>query len=239
MAADVIPDDMTPGPYSCSADVAAYALGALDQAEADAFAQHLRTCAVCPLELVTFHQVIDDIAISAPSFQAPRELRRRVLGAVEADMRLRSVPRIERRSRRLRLHFNGPAVTFAGGLSFAVAAVLVGVVALPGRPGNRTVPAVVTGGTGSASLAVTAGHGDISLHHVAAPPHGEIYEVWLKRGKSVTPANAPLFAVNGAGNASVKMDGSLSGVSEVLVTPEPAGGTLHPTHRAVVTATLE
>jgi anti-sigma-K factor RskA len=227
-------------PDSCSADVAAYALGALDQVEADAFELHLRTCAVCPLELVTFHQVIDDIAISAPSFKAPRELRRRVLGAVEADTRLSRAPRAERRSRRRRLGFSGPAITFAGGVSFAVAAVIVGVIALPGRPGNRTIPAVVTTGSGSASLAVTANHGDISLHHVAAPPHGEIYEVWLKRGKSVpTPAKARLFAVNGAGNASVKLDGSLSGVTEVLVTPEPAGGTLHPTHRPVITATLE
>jgi anti-sigma-K factor RskA len=232
------PDDMIPAPDSCGADVAAYALGALNQVEADAFERHLRTCAVCPLELVAFHQVINDIAISAPSFRAPRELRRRVLGAVEADARQSTASRSERRSRRWRPRFNGPAVTFAGGLSFAAAAVIVGVVALPGRPANRTVPAVVTG-AGSASLAVTAGHADISLHHVAAPPQGEIYEVWLKRGKSVTPAKAPLFDVNASGNASVRMDGSMSGVAEVLVTPEPAGGTLHPTHRAVITATLE
>jgi anti-sigma factor RsiW len=79
---------MTPGPDSCSADVAAYALGALDGAEADAFEQHLRTCAVCPVDLDAFRQVVDDLAISAPPFQAPRELRRRVLGAVEADTRL-------------------------------------------------------------------------------------------------------------------------------------------------------
>ena len=94
---------MIPAPDSCSADVAAYALGALDQSEADAFELHLRTCAVCPLELVAFHQVIDDIAISAPSFKAPRELRRRVLGAVEADTRRGRAPRAERRSRRRRL----------------------------------------------------------------------------------------------------------------------------------------
>ena len=230
---------MIPAPDSCSADVAAYALGALDRTEADAFELHLRTCAICPLELVAFRQVIDDIAISAPSFQAPRELRRHVLGAVEAETRL-SDPSRQPRPRRRRLGFNGPAVTFAGGVTFAVAAIIVGVIALPGRPGNRTIPAVVTTGTGSASLAVTADHGDISLRHVTAPPHGEIYEVWLKRGKSVpTPAKARLFAVNAAGNASVRLNGSLSGVTEVLVTAEPAGGTLRPTHRPVITATLE
>ena len=82
---------------------------------------------------------------------------------------------------------------------------------------------MITTGPGTASLAVTANHGDISLHHVDAAPHGEIYEVWLKRGKSVTPAKARLFTVNDDGNASVKVNGSLSGVNEVLITAEPAG----------------
>ena len=229
------PEDMIPHPDSCSADVAAYALGALDPIEADAFEQHLRTCAVCPIDLVAFEQVIDGVAISAPSFQAPRELRRRVLGAVEADTRLRHAPAAERRSRR---RFSVPAITFAGGLSFAIAAVIVSVIALPGRPANRVVAASVAG-AGRASLAVTADHADISLHHVVAPPRGEVYEVWLRRGKSDTPARARLFRVNGAGNATVRVNGSLSGVTKVLVTAEPAGGTLHPTHRPVLVATLE
>ena len=228
---------MIPGPDSCSADVAAYALGALDGAEAEAFEQHLRTCAVCPVDLDAFRQVVDDLAISAPPYRAPRELRRRVLGAVEADTQLRASGR-ERPRRRWRPGFNGPAVIFAAGVSFAAAAVVVGVIALPGRPGNRTFAADVTG-SGSASVSLTADHAEVDLRHVAAPAKGEIYEIWLQRGNSTpTPAKAPLFSVNRAGDASVDVPGSMSGVSRMLITPEPAGGTRRPTHKPVITATL-
>jgi anti-sigma-K factor RskA len=228
---------MTPGPDSCSADVAAYALGALDGAEAAAFEQHLRTCAVCPVDLNAFRQVVDDLAISAPPFRAPRELRRRVLGAVEADTRLSASSR-ERPRRHRRLSFNGPATILAAGVSFAAAAVIVAVIALPGRPGNRTIAADVTG-NGSASLSITADHAEIDLRHVAAPARGDIYEIWLQRGDSTpTPAKAPLFSVNRAGDASVDVPGSMSGVSRVLVTSEPAGGSRRPTHMPVISATL-
>jgi anti-sigma factor RsiW len=76
-----------PEPDSCGANVAAYALGALDPAEAEAFARHMETCAVCPEELAAFQQVVDDIAISAPSVQAPAKLRRRVMRAVHDEPR--------------------------------------------------------------------------------------------------------------------------------------------------------
>jgi hypothetical protein len=101
------------------------------------------------------------------------------------------------------------------------------VIALPGRPGNRTIAADVTG-NGSASVSVTANHAEIDLHHFAAPAKGEIYEIWLQRGKSITPAPAPLFSVKKDGDASVDVPGSLSGVTKVLVTSEPAGGSLAP-----------
>src|SRR5579859_4356074 len=81
---------MTSGPNerACGADVAAYALGALDPAEAEAFASHLEACAVCREELAAFQQVVDVLPMSAPQYTAPRRLRRRVLGAVHDDARL-------------------------------------------------------------------------------------------------------------------------------------------------------
>ena len=50
--------DTLPGSGHCGEDVAAYALGALEPAEAEAFARHLETCAVCRDELEAFQQVI-------------------------------------------------------------------------------------------------------------------------------------------------------------------------------------
>lgn len=47
-----------------------------------------------------------------------------------------------------------------------------------------------------------------------------------------------LFGVNAAGAADVGIPGSLHGVTLMMVTPEPAGGSPVPTHSAVITASL-
>jgi hypothetical protein len=60
------------------------------------------------------------------------------------------------------------------------------------------------------------------------PAVGRIYEVWLSHGKDAQPTNA-LFSVTGTGTGSVDVPNSLHGVKEVMVTSEPAGGSLHPT----------
>jgi hypothetical protein len=112
------------------------------------------------------------------------------------------------------------------------------VIALPGRQGNRTVQAEVTG-SGQASLKISSDHTVLVLHHVTPPPHGEIYEVWLKKRGSARPQpTTALFGVSRNGDTSVDVPGSLYGVTEVMVTPEPPGGTRVPTHPAVITATL-
>ena len=61
--------DRTPHDRECGGDVAAYALGALDPAESDAFLRHLDACAVCRDELASFQEVVDALPMSAP---APR-----------------------------------------------------------------------------------------------------------------------------------------------------------------------
>ena len=43
-----------------------------------------------------------------------------------------------------------------------------------------------------------------------------------------------LFSPTSAGNAVVEVPGNLKGVSSVLVTPEPMGGSPHPTHAPVI-----
>ncbi len=239
------PEDMVPAPDSCSTDVAAYALGALDSADADAFERHLRTCAVCPVELTGFQQVVDGIACSAPPCDAPRALRRRVMAAVESERRGASPAAARRgaspataRRRRWRLPVSGPGLVFGSGVAFAIAAIVVVVIALPGRMGNRTIQATVNG-AGSASLVVSSNHSQLVIHHVTAPPKGKIYEVWLQHGnRTPSPVTTALFSVNRAGDASVDVPGSLYGVSHVLVTPEPPGGSRRPTHAPVITAAL-
>jgi hypothetical protein len=62
--------------------------------------------------------------------------------------------------------------------------------------------------------------------------------VWLNRpGRRPHPTSA-LFNVTDAGDAGVDVPGDLRHVWQIMVTPEPAGGTQMPTHPAVITARL-
>jgi anti-sigma factor RsiW len=60
-----------PETRDCGSDVAAYALGALEPAEADAFREHLESCVVCAEELPAFLQVATLLSMGAPERSAP------------------------------------------------------------------------------------------------------------------------------------------------------------------------
>jgi anti-sigma-K factor RskA len=226
----------------CGVDVAAYALGALDADELDRFRSHLETCVVCRDELSSFQQIVDVLPMSAPTFEAPANLRRRVLNAIEDEAKLDRAG-VPRRSRASEAWWRGfrmprPAVAFGAALTLAVAivAVVIAVGSSP-APGTRMISAQVTG-TGTASLQVSKGHAELVVHRFAAPPAGQIYEVWLQRGTGSLQPTTALFSVTGHGDADVDVPGDLHGVSHVLVTREPAGGTSQPTHKPVITADL-
>jgi anti-sigma-K factor RskA len=216
----------------CGADVAAYALGSLDDAERRSFERHLATCAVCPDELAVFEQVVDALAQGVPQQRAPADLRRRVLD----DARRVAAPPIGATTKRTLLR--RPAL--------ALCAVVIAVVAVAGPlrsssspdPATRVIHARVVGSAGSAVVRRSSGHAELVVHHLSPPPSGEIYQVWLNRpGRRPQPTSA-LFNVTDAGDAEVDVPGDLRHVAQIMVTPEPAGGTPVPTHPAVITAQL-
>ena len=218
----------------CAEDVAAYALGALEPIEADAFRRHLTSCPVCPSELASFCQVVDEIAAGVTVETAPRELKRRVMRAVEQEPRLDPVSRRERR--RPWLQLPRPALAFSGAAAVAAVAAIV-VLAVGSGTSTRTVDAQVTG-RGDAAMRVSGNHAQLVVHDFPAAPKGQIYEVWLQHGTGAPKPTTALFGVTRNGDAQVAVPGSLHGVSHVLVTAEPAGGTQHPTHAPVINAHL-
>lgn len=233
--------------HPSSADVAAYALRALEPAEADALRRHLETCAVCSDELRAFQRVADDLGTAVLQVSAPPEIRRQVMRTVEQEAALRSAagerrpagPGARRRDAVLRGRswLRGPTIALVLGMAFALAAIIVVVIAFPGRQNGRTVNAATTLG-GTAALHLSAERTELVVHHIAAPPRGKIYEVWLQYGKGRPRPNA-LFGVDRSGDASVAVSGSMYGVSHVMVTTEPAPhGTRTPTGAAVITASL-
>src|ERR1700690_2062731 len=71
--------------HDCGNEAAAYALGALEPAEAEAFARHMESCAVCRAEVGAFALVVDALPLAAPQHEAPGALRRRVLREARAQ----------------------------------------------------------------------------------------------------------------------------------------------------------
>ncbi len=226
----------------CAGDAAAYALGALEPAEADAFERHLQRCVVCAEELGGFRQVADTLATSPPQYAVPSGLRSRVIGSASSDGRRSGA------SRRRRLR--GPRVIASHGprlateLAAAIAVALVAAVVvittgvLGGSGGARVVSASVVDSPGSAQVRLVDKRAELIVRDFPPPPAGLIYEVWLeRRGRAPAPTRV-LFSVTAHGAGDIGVPAPLNGVNEIMVSPEPDGGSDVPTHPAVIVARL-
>jgi hypothetical protein len=106
--------------------------------------------------------------------------------------------------------------------------------------GTRTVPMQVarTAAATRARLVIADGHATLEADHLAPPPHGRIYQVWLEPpGRSPQPTDA-LFAPRADGTATVAVPGDVERMQAVMVTAEPAGGSAAPTRPPVLSAPL-
>ena len=130
-----------------------------------------------------------------------------------------------------------PRAGLAGGLAAVVAVAVFAATQLGGGPGARVIGASVIGSPASAQLRVSGGRAELIVRHLPPPPPGRIYEIWLQRAHRLLPTSA-LFSVTHTGAGEVGVPGDLHGVSAVLVTPEPAGGSQTPTHTPVIIAKL-
>ena len=209
-------------------------LGALEPSEAEAFRKHMASCVVCRDEVASFQQVADVLPMSAPQYDLPRGLRRRVVRAVSAEPR--TAPRAERSTRPASAWLSVPRPALAAAAAVLAALAIVGGIALgTGSGGARVVQAQVTG-AGTAQLRISGGRGELVMRGMPEPPAGHVYELWIQRGSAAPSPTRALFSVTSAGSGDVGVPGSLQGVQRVMVTPEPAGGSLTPTHAPVIVA---
>lgn len=223
-------------PEGCGADAAAYALGALEPAEAEAFERHLEQCFVCAEDLDTFERVTGALAMSTPQHPMPSDVRRRVIDSIRTE------PRPTLPIRRGGSWFPRsilPRVRHTAIGTAIAAAVIAIVMLLSEAPSDvRVVAASVRASSGSAQVRLAGGRAELIVRHFRPPPAGMIYEVWQKRtGRPLTPTGV-LFSVTAQGTGDIGLPGQIRGVSEILVTPEPAGGSPAPTHQPVIDARL-
>jgi anti-sigma-K factor RskA len=205
----------------CGLDAAPYLLGSLDPDEALAFARHLEQCAVCRDEVASLAPVLDALPASVSPRPLPAAFRRRMLRAVRAEPKRRA----HHRPRNARTGW------LAAGLAVTAAALVVAV-GIPHAP-TRMIEASV----GRADLRLDAGgHGELIVNHLNPLPGDRVYELWLQSGRRTVPST--LFAVTDRGRADLGVPGDLHGVSRLLVTVEPRGGSPAPTTPAVIQVPL-
>jgi anti-sigma-K factor RskA len=224
--------------HECGADAAAYVLGALEPAEAEAFRAHMETCAICRDEVEAFGVVVQALPLAAPQQPLPKGLKRRVMRDVRREPKPVHV-RQPRMGWRLSAARVMPRTALAGfaAVAIVVAAGITGLEAT-GSGAGRVITAQVSGVSGSAELKVLNGHGELVVRHLTRPGSGKVYEVWVKRANAKPVPASVLFSVSASGNADVSLPKSLHGVSVVMVTSEPLGGSPVPTHTPVITAQL-
>jgi anti-sigma-K factor RskA len=228
MSDDALTDDR----HSRGGDAAAYVLGALEPEEAEAFRHHMDTCASCRHEVVALQQVADALPLASPQQRPPRRLKRKVMRSVRSESRGQA-PAPRAMTTRLAL---GRYAAVAGLVLVLIAGALV--VGLENRGGaSRVIQARVTT-SGAAQLHLAGDHAKLFVHRLPAPRAGRVYEVWLKPSRGVPRPAGALFRVPSSGSASVGLPGSLHGISALMVTEEPAGGSRAPTGSPVIIAQL-
>ncbi len=221
-------------------DAAAYVLYSLADAEAQAFDEHLQTCAACREEVNSLRSVADALAVGITRVEAPRELGPRIMAAVYPEAQLfgalgeeadRPVP--ARRRRRGLV----PALVAVCALGIGL---LVGALAIntPSDEHVETIRAIVVapGSHATADLRKVGGHVQLVVQGLPAPPAGRIYEVWLEHGTQAPEPTDVLFSVTRSGHGTAAVPGGLHGISHVLVTDEPLGGSLKPTREPIIVA---
>ena len=223
-----------PENHDCAGNAAAYVLGALDEHEVEEFRAHLASCAVCRDEVLVFGGVVDSLPLTAAQYPVPKGLRRRVMRSV------RNEPRLDAEGRNVAKASwwtTVPRGALAAGVA-AVAAVAV-VIGVAIGSGSSSGTHVISASVGNAELRVSGGRGDLIVRHLPPPGPGHIYELWTQRAGQPPAPTTALFSVTSAGTAQVGVPGGVKGVSRVLVTPEPDGGSKAPTHAPVIVASTD
>ena len=220
-------------------DVGAYLLGALEGTERSDFERHVAICHVCHDEVERLRGAADALPRSVEQYDPPIAVKRALMEHVYADVGRPAKARRQKLAERLGLTRPRLAIATAGVL-------LVGLLGGYGISqlgsdsaggGVRTISASVDTtrvGQGKAELIVPASGGPAHLRvsSMPQPRAGQVYEIWLRRGKQIEPG--PLFSVDRNGNGAGAVPGDLKGVSQVMVTRENAGGAQQPTEAPVV-----
>ena len=234
-------------------EVAAYAIGGLDPRQVTDFEKHLEGCKRCQEELRWLAPAVQALPEAVERQAPPPELKQRLMAEVRADAadaerQARTEKRRERAEARpgfgdwLRgLNVGGLTWKPLTGLALVILVIAGGIgyaVGTGGGSGGTHTTEVPVAANGIGAKVVTEDdRGELHLTGVKQLPKGRILEAWVEREGIVEPVPA-LFAPDQAGRASTTIE-SMKGVTAVMVTREPAGGSKKPTTKPFVAIPIE
>ncbi|HEV2819747.1 MAG TPA: anti-sigma factor [Solirubrobacteraceae bacterium] len=228
----------------CREDTGAWVLGALPVDEADRFAVHLESCAVCRDEVAHLQAGADVLPRAVHQVPAPPVVRDRVMVIVESEASLLAaasepVDRTAPPKARWKDWAFGvrPAVSAAVACALLALGIGAGVLAVDGEERREATASVAeTLPSTKAVLRVDGGEATLRVDGLPAPEKDRDYQVWLKPpGEDPRPAGA-LFVPSTEGRATVDIPADVTGMEAVLVTNEPAGGSPAPTSDPIIAA---
>ena len=229
--------------------VAAYALGALDDAERPeverALLDHLPGCASCREMLNDFREVTGDLALVAPGRGVPEAVEERILDGIREQRQVATPRAIARRSPWTRFAVAGVAAAiaalFAWNLQLASrvnegnlrANDLAAAVGLIGAPDAKS--ASLSGEAGSLVLVYRPGKAVLVGQNVDAPASGKVLQVWLMRAGLPTSVGA--FRPDN-GFIVLPIDVDPTAFDRVAITVEKAPKAPRPTSAPIFSAPL-
>lgn len=216
-----------------SDEVAAYLLGALEPGEAADLERHLAGCEECRTELEWLRPAVQLLPESVQCVEPPRELRGRLMEQVRSEAETAQAPQRER-GWRIGSWSLRPAAGLAA-LALIVAAVAAYAIGGSGEEGMTTVVAGRSPGV-TAEMVSQGESGTLHLANLHRLPRDKVLQAWVQRGERVESAKT-LFVPNPDGTASATIDG-MDGVTTVMVTAEPRGGSTQPTGAPIVSVSI-
>jgi anti-sigma-K factor RskA len=223
-------------------DLAAYALGALDEPEAERLRAHLEGCEECRRQLRWLEPAVELLPRTVEQLEPPERLRASLLDTVraEAPEAAREAPQAARGGwwHRLGLAVWRPATAVAAAVTLVIGAVAGYLIGEPTGGGTSTLQAQAMpnapGATGT--LARDGASGILRVQHMPTLASNQVYEVWVQRDGKLEPSS--LFVPRKDRSADAAVPDGLDGADAVLVTKEPRGGSAQPTTSPVLSVQL-
>jgi anti-sigma-K factor RskA/putative zinc finger protein len=219
-------------------DLAAYALGALEEPEAERLRAHLDGCEECRRRLRWLEPAVDLLPRTVEQLEPPARVRETLLETVraEAPQEAREPHRAPHGSwwHKFGLAVRRPATAVAAVAMLVVGAVAGYLIGEPGGSGTSTLEAQAMPNAPHAhgTLAREGNAGILRVQGMPPLASNQVYEVWVERDAELEPSS--LFVPRSDRSADAAVPAGLDGADAVLVTKEPRGGSRQPTSSPVL-----